>query len=95
MSQGYHRDPDLCVITCAVTGVLANRKQNPGIPYTPVEIAERREDLHDGELRPGQLSPLGELLREPAALRVEVDDRLEDLIDLGLDVGGYGGHECP
>src|SRR6188508_523965 len=34
------RDPDVCVITCAVTGVLANRKQNPGIPYTPEEIGE-------------------------------------------------------
>jgi uncharacterized protein (DUF849 family) len=34
------RDPDLCVITCAVTGVLANRKQCPGIPYTPEEIGE-------------------------------------------------------
>lgn len=33
-------DPDLCVITCAVTGVLANRKQCPGIPYTPEEIGE-------------------------------------------------------
>jgi len=34
------RDPDLCVITCAVTGVLANRNQSPGIPYTPAEIGE-------------------------------------------------------
>ena len=34
------RDPDVCVITCAVTGVLANRKQNAGIPYTPAEIGE-------------------------------------------------------
>ena len=34
------RDPDLCVITCAVTGVLANRKQCPAIPYTPAEIGE-------------------------------------------------------
>jgi uncharacterized protein (DUF849 family) len=34
------RDPDVCVITCAVTGVLANRKQNEGIPYTPGEIGE-------------------------------------------------------
>ena len=30
------RDPDLCVIT----GVLANRAQCPGIPYTPAEIGE-------------------------------------------------------
>lgn len=28
------------VITCALTGVAANRKQCPAIPYTPVEIAE-------------------------------------------------------
>ena len=34
------RDPDVCVITCAVTGVLANRSQSPGIPYTPAEIGE-------------------------------------------------------
>ena len=26
------RDPDLCVVTCALTGVLANRKQCPHIP---------------------------------------------------------------
>jgi hypothetical protein len=34
------RDPDLCVITCALTGVLASRAQSPGIPYTPAEIGE-------------------------------------------------------
>ena len=34
------RDPDVCVITCALTGVLANRSQCPGIPYTPAEIGE-------------------------------------------------------
>jgi 3-keto-5-aminohexanoate cleavage enzyme len=34
------RDPDICVITCALTGVLANRKQCPALPYTPVEIGE-------------------------------------------------------
>jgi 3-keto-5-aminohexanoate cleavage enzyme len=44
MSQ---RDPDLCVITCAVTGVLANRKQCAGIPYTPVEIAEEAKRAYD------------------------------------------------
>jgi 3-keto-5-aminohexanoate cleavage enzyme len=41
------RDPDLCVITCAVTGVLANRTQCPGIPYTPVEIAEDVKRAYD------------------------------------------------
>lgn len=28
------------VVTCALTGVLANRQQCPAIPYTPKEIAE-------------------------------------------------------
>jgi uncharacterized protein (DUF849 family) len=42
-----NRDPDLCVITCAVTGVLANRKQCAGIPYTPVEIAEEAKRAYD------------------------------------------------
>jgi len=41
------RDPDLCVVTCAVTGVLANRKQCPTLPYTPVEIADRPRVLRD------------------------------------------------
>ena len=42
-----NRDPDLCVITCAVSGVLANRKQCPYIPYTPVEIAEEAKRAYD------------------------------------------------
>ena len=41
------RDPDLCVITCALTGVLANRKQCPGIPYTPAEIGEEAKRAYD------------------------------------------------
>jgi uncharacterized protein (DUF849 family) len=43
----FVRDPDLVVITCAVTGVLANRKQCAGIPYTPVEIAEEAKRAYD------------------------------------------------
>lgn len=41
------RDPDLTVLTCALTGVLANRKQCPDIPYTPVEIAEEAKRAYD------------------------------------------------
>ncbi len=41
------RDPDICVVTCALSGVLANRKQCPGIPYTPKEIAEEAKRAHD------------------------------------------------
>ena len=31
---------DKVIVTCAITGVLATRDQCPGIPYTPLEIAE-------------------------------------------------------
>lgn len=41
------RDPDLCVVTCALTGVLASRKQCPAIPYTPVEIAEEARRAYE------------------------------------------------
>lgn len=47
MSETFVRDPDLCIVTCAVTGVLANRKQCPAIPYTPVEIAEEAKRAYD------------------------------------------------
>ncbi len=41
------RDPDVCVITAALTGVLATRKQCPAIPYTPVEIAEEARRAYE------------------------------------------------
>jgi uncharacterized protein (DUF849 family) len=41
------RDPDVCVVTCALTGVLANRKQCPHIPYTPAEIADEAKRAYD------------------------------------------------
>ncbi|HMJ15997.1 MAG TPA: 3-keto-5-aminohexanoate cleavage protein [Polyangiaceae bacterium] len=41
------RDPDVCVVTCALTGVLATRKQNPGIPYTPAEIGEEARRAYE------------------------------------------------
>ena len=47
MSETTKRDPDVCVITCALSGVLANRTQCPGIPYTPVEIAEEAKRAYD------------------------------------------------
>lgn len=41
------RDPDVCVVTCALSGVLASRKQCAAIPYTPVEIAEEAKRAYD------------------------------------------------
>jgi uncharacterized protein (DUF849 family) len=45
--QKPRRDPDVCVVTCALTGVLANRKQCAGIPYTPAEIGEEAKRAYD------------------------------------------------
>jgi uncharacterized protein (DUF849 family) len=38
---------DKAVVTCAVTGVLANRQQSPGIPYTPEEIGDECKRAYD------------------------------------------------
>lgn len=35
------------ILTCAITGVLATRKQNPAIPYTPAEIAAETKRAYD------------------------------------------------
>jgi 3-keto-5-aminohexanoate cleavage enzyme len=47
MTEAFNRDPDVCVITCALTGVLANRQQCPAIPYTPAEIAAEAKRAYD------------------------------------------------
>src|SRR6185312_10758347 len=44
---GATRDPDVTVVTCALTGVLANRKQNAAIPYTPAEIGEEARRAYE------------------------------------------------
>lgn len=41
------RDPDVAVVTCALTGVLANRKQCPTLPYTPAELGEEAKRAYD------------------------------------------------
>ena len=41
------RDPDVCVVTCALTGVLANRSQCPTLPYTPAEIGEEARRAYE------------------------------------------------
>jgi uncharacterized protein (DUF849 family) len=42
-----NRDPDVCIVTCALSGILANRTQCPYIPYTPVEIAEEARRAYE------------------------------------------------
>ncbi len=36
-----------CMITCALSGVVANREQCPGIPYTPEEYAAEAKRAYD------------------------------------------------
>jgi uncharacterized protein (DUF849 family) len=38
---------DRVIITCALTGVVANREQCPYLPYTPEEIGEEARRAHD------------------------------------------------
>jgi 3-keto-5-aminohexanoate cleavage enzyme len=47
LTQAKPRDPDVVVLTCALTGVLANRKQCPAIPYTPEEIGEEARRAYE------------------------------------------------
>uniref|UniRef100_A0A7C4AT72 3-keto-5-aminohexanoate cleavage protein n=1 Tax=Desulfomonile tiedjei TaxID=2358 RepID=A0A7C4AT72_9BACT len=36
-----------CIVTCALSGVVANRAQCPGIPYTPEEYAAEAKRAYD------------------------------------------------
>jgi len=45
--QARGRNMDVCVVTCALTGVLANRSQCPHLPYTPPEIAAEAQRAYD------------------------------------------------
>src|SRR5437773_4163953 len=38
---------DRCIITCAVSGAVANKRQCPGIPYTPEEYAKEVRRARD------------------------------------------------
>jgi 3-keto-5-aminohexanoate cleavage enzyme len=38
---------DSCIITCAVSGAVANKQQCPGIPYTPEEYAKEVRRARD------------------------------------------------
>src|SRR5262249_5058973 len=40
-------DPDVCVWTGALTGVLADRKHCPALPYTPSEIGEEARRAYE------------------------------------------------
>src|ERR1700735_768942 len=71
---------DPVVITCAISGVLANREQCPAIPYTPAEYAaEARRIVDEGgtmihiHARKPDGSPSFEV-EDYKAIRAEVGD---------------------
>src|SRR5512146_972533 len=45
MLQGVSTDK--VIISCALTGAVTTKKHCPGIPYTPVEIAEEARRAHE------------------------------------------------
>jgi len=47
IKMGTQEPREACVVTCALTGVLANRDQCKHLPYTPVEIAEEAKRAYD------------------------------------------------
>jgi 3-keto-5-aminohexanoate cleavage enzyme len=81
------RDPDICVITCAVTGVLATRKQCTGIPYSAVEIAEETKRAYDAGASVVHLharNPDGSPTYSPAAfaeIKLEIQKRCPILLN--------------
>jgi uncharacterized protein (DUF849 family) len=57
---------DPVVITCAISGALADREQCPAIPYTPAEYAaEARQMTQDVGRRPATVSEARALLGVP------------------------------
>ena len=41
------KNHDKVIVTCALTGVVANREQCPYLPYSPVEIADEAKRAYD------------------------------------------------
>ena len=85
---------DKVIVTCALTGVLANRKQCPWVPYTPSEIAEEAKRAHEAGAAVVHIharTDEGGPTFEPAiyaAVRREVEARCPVIIN--FSTGGAG-----
>jgi uncharacterized protein (DUF849 family) len=88
---------DKVIITCALTGVLATRKQCPWVPYTPSEIAEEARRAHEAGAAVVHIharTDEGGPTFEPAtyaAIRKEVEARCPVIIN--FSTGGAGPME--
>ncbi len=88
---------DKAIITCALTGVLANRKQCPWVPYTPVEIAEEARRAYEAGASVVHIharTDEGAPTFEPdvyARIRTETEKRCP--VILNFSTGGAGSME--
>jgi len=89
--------PDKVIVTCALTGVLANRDQCPWVPYTPAEIAEEARRAWEAgaavvhiHARTDQGGPTYEP-KVYAAIRAETEKRCP--VILNFSTGGAGPME--
>ena len=88
---------DKVIVTCALTGVLANRDQCPWVPYTPVEIAEEAHRAYQAGAAVVHIharTDEGGATYEPsvyAAIRREIEQRCP--VILNFSTGGAGPME--
>jgi uncharacterized protein (DUF849 family) len=88
---------DKVIVTCALTGVLANRDQCPWVPYTPVEIAEEAHRAYEAGAAVVHIharTDEGGATYEPsvyAAIRREIEQRCP--VILNFSTGGAGPME--
>jgi 3-keto-5-aminohexanoate cleavage enzyme len=88
---------DKVIVTCALTGVLANRDQCPWVPYTPVEIAEEARRAYEAGAAVVHIharTDEGGATYEPsvyAAIRREIEQRCP--VVLNFSTGGVGPME--
>src|SRR5467141_4080508 len=88
---------DKVIVTCALTGVLANRDQCPWVPYTPAEIAEEARRAYEAGASVVHIharTDEGGATYEPsvyAALRREIEQPCP--VILNFSTGGTGPME--
>ena len=88
---------DKVIVTCALTGVLANREQCPWVPYTPAEIAEEARRAWEAGASVVHIharTDEGAPTYEPsvyAAIRREIEQRCP--VILNFSTGGLGPME--
>jgi uncharacterized protein (DUF849 family) len=88
---------DKVIVTCALTGVLANRDQCPWVPYTPAEIADEAQRAFEAGAAVVHIharTDEGRPTYQPdryAAIRAEIERRCP--VILNFSTGGSGPME--